>query len=259
MKITLNNVSFRYNGNYVLKDVNAEFETGKIYVVVGRNGSGKTTLLKILAGLLEAEGEILLDGSPADLFLLRKNVGYVFQNPSSQIIGATVEEDVAFSLEILGLDESEMRKRIKKVLELVGLSGLEKEDPLNLSGGQKQRLAIASMLARDTHFLALDEPVSMLDPPSQREIFQVLESLKNEGKGIILVTHELEYLDDMDFILHISNGTIDFCGSWEEFVEREFDDVEIPFKWKLWKKCGKINLWEDRYENSGNQRRRDTV
>ncbi|PLV60321.1 energy-coupling factor ABC transporter ATP-binding protein EcfA1 [Thermotoga sp. KOL6] len=254
MKIVFNDVSFRYNGKYVLNRVNVEFETGKIYVVVGRNGSGKTTLLKVLAGLLEPEGTIFLDDDCADPLLLRENVGYVFQNPSSQIIGATVEEDIAFSLEILGLDKEEMQKRIKEVLNLVGLSGLEKEDPLNLSGGQKQRLAIASMLARNTRFLALDEPVSMLDPPSQKEIFRVLENLKKKGKGIVLVTHELEYLEDIDSIIHISDGTIDFCGSWEDFMMKGFEDVEIPFKWKLWKKCGEKVRWEDRYENSFDER-----
>ncbi|ACM22900.1 MULTISPECIES: energy-coupling factor ABC transporter ATP-binding protein EcfA1 [Thermotoga] len=244
MKISLNDVSFGYNGRHVLKNVNMEFETGKIYIVVGKNGSGKTTLLKVVSGLLEAEGTILIDGEPADPLMLRRNVGYVFQNPSSQIIGATVEEDVAFSLEILGIDRDEMQRRIKRVLELVGLSGLEKEDPLNLSGGQKQRLAIASMLARDTHFLAMDEPLSMLDPPSQREISKVIEDLKREGKGIIIATHELEYLEDFDVVLHMRDGTIDFCGSWEAFMDKGFEDVEVPFKWKLWKKFGKESKWE---------------
>ncbi|MCD6551886.1 energy-coupling factor ABC transporter ATP-binding protein EcfA1 [Thermotoga sp.] len=255
MKITLNDVSFEYNGRRVLKNVNVEFETGKIYIVVGKNGSGKTTLLKVVSGLLEAEGDILVDEMPADPLTLRKNVGYVFQNPSSQIIGATVEEDVAFSLEILGLDKVEMQKRIKRVLELVGLSGLEREDPLNLSGGQKQRLAIASMLARDTHFLALDEPLSMLDPPSQREISKVIENLKRRGKGVILATHELEYLEDFDMILHMADGTIDFCGSWEKFMEQRFEDVEVPFKWKLWKKFGRESRWEVEDADTFNERR----
>ncbi|PLV57168.1 energy-coupling factor ABC transporter ATP-binding protein EcfA1 [Thermotoga sp. SG1] len=244
MKITLSNVSFEYSGRRVLENVSMEFETGKLYILVGKNGSGKTTLLKVISGLLEAKGNVFIDGTPADPLTLRKNVGYVFQNPSSQIIGATVEEDVAFSLEILGLDRDEMQRRIKRVLELVGLAGLEKEDPLNLSGGQKQRLAIASMLARDTHFLALDEPLSMLDPPSQREISKVIEDLKKEGKGIIIATHELEYLEDFDVILHMRDGRIDFCGSWEVFMDKGFEDVEVPFKWKLWKKIGKETKWE---------------
>lgn len=114
MKITLNSVSFRYNGDYVLKDVNAEFETGRS-TLWWEKRLRKTTL-EDPRRTPGSRGRDFPGRFTSGSVSLRKNVGYVFQNPSSQIIGATVEEDVAFSLEILGLDEGEMRKRIKKVL-----------------------------------------------------------------------------------------------------------------------------------------------
>ena len=237
MKITLEGVSFTYNGRSVLRSVNLEVESGKVYLLVGKNGSGKTTLLKILAGLLVPKGKVYVDGKVADHFLLRQLVGYVFQNPASQIIGATVEEDIIFSLEMLGIEREEMEKRLRTALKVVGLEGMEKEDPLNLSGGQKQRLAIASVLVRDPPFLALDEPVSMLDLPSQIEIFKLLLELKEKGKGIVIATHELEYLEGVDEVVHLKDGMIDVRGSTTDFVMTGFPDVEIPFSLRILEKC----------------------
>jgi len=237
MKITLESVSFTYNGRSVLKDVNLEIESGKVYLLVGKNGSGKTTLLKILAGLLVSRGKVCVNGEVADPISLRRLVGYVFQNPASQIIGATVEEDIIFSLEMLGIEREEMEKRLKDALRVVGLEGMEKEDPLNLSGGQKQRLAIASVLVRDPPFLALDEPVSMLDLPSQIEIFKLLLELKEKGKGIVIATHELEYLEGIDEVVHLKDGMIDFRGSVTDFIAFGFPDVEIPFGWRISERC----------------------
>ncbi len=241
MKISLHNIQFRYEDSWVLKDISLDFESGRIYLIVGENGSGKSTLLKIVSGILKPLcGEILINDEPVkDIWELRKRVGYVFQTPSSQIVGSTVEEDVAFALENMGIPRSEMVKRVEWALSVVGLLNFKREDPLNLSGGQKQRLAIASILAMSPDFLALDEPTSMLDPESKREIMEVIRDLKEKGKGILLVSHELEYVENVDEVIFLENGNISFKGNLLSLLKMRPDSIDIPLKYGVFLECGK--------------------
>ncbi|HIP91983.1 MAG TPA: ABC transporter ATP-binding protein [Thermotoga sp.] len=242
MKISLLNIWFSYDDKWVLKNISLEFENGKTYLILGENGSGKSTLLKIVSGILKPSyGEILIDDKPiSDIWELRKLIGYVFQIPSSQIVGSTVEEDVAFALENMGVPRSKMVEKVEWALSVVGLLDLKKEDPLNLSGGQKQRLAIASVLAMSPNFLALDEPTSMLDPESKKEIMKVLKKLKEEGKGIIIVTHDLEYVEDIDETILLENGNISFKGNLLNLFKAKPDSIDIPLKYRVFLECGKI-------------------
>ena len=241
MKVSFLNVWFKYDTTWVLKDVSLEFENGKMYLILGENGSGKSTFLKIMSGILRpSKGEILIDDEPVkDVWELRKRVGYVFQVPSSQIVGSTVEEDVAFALENMGLPRSKMVERVEWALSVVGLSDFKKEDPLNLSGGQKQRLAIASILAMSPDFLALDEPTSMLDPESKKEIMEVIKHLKKEGKGIILVTHDLEYVEGIDEAILLENGNVSFEGTLLDLLKMKPNSIDVPFKYGVLLECGK--------------------
>ena len=241
MKVSFLNVWFKYDTTWVLKDVSLEFESGKMYLILGENGSGKSTFLKIMSGILRpSKGEILIDDEPVkDVWELRKRVGYVFQVPSSQIVGSTVEEDVAFALENMGLPRSKMVERVEWALSVVGLSDLKKEDPLNLSGGQKQRLAIASILAMSPDFLALDEPTSMLDPESKKEIMEVIKHLKKEGKGIILVTHDLEYVEGIDEAILLENGNVSFEGTLLDLFKMRPNSIDVPLKYGVLLECGK--------------------
>ena len=242
MKISLLNIWFSYDDKWVLKNISLEFESGKTYLILGENGSGKSTLLKIVSGILKPSyGEILIDDKPiSDIWELRKLIGYVFQIPSSQIVGSTVEEDVAFALENMGVPRSKMVEKVEWALSVVGLLDLKKEDPLNLSGGQKQRLAIASVLAMSPNFLALDEPTSMLDPESKKEIMKVLKKLKEEGKGIIIVTHDLEYVENIDETILLENGNISFKGNLLNLFKAKPDSIDIPLKYRVFLECGKI-------------------
>ena len=242
MKISLLNIWFSYDDKWVLKNISLEFENGKTYLILGENGSGKSTLLKIVSGILKPSyGEILIDDKPiSDIWELRKLIGYVFQIPSSQIVGSTVEEDVAFALENMGVPRSKMVEKVEWALSVVGLLDLKKEDPLNLSGGQKQRLAIASVLAMSPNFLALDEPTSMLDPESKKEIMKVLKKLKKERKGIIIVTHDLEYVEDIDETILLENGNISFKGNLLNLFKAKPDSIDIPLKYRVFLECGKI-------------------
>jgi len=241
MKVSFLNVWFKYDTIWVLKDVSLEFESGRMYLVLGENGSGKSTFLKIMSGILRpSKGEILIDDEPVkDVWELREKVGYVFQAPSSQIVGSTVEEDVAFALENMGLPRSKMVERVEWALSVVGLSDLKKEDPLNLSGGQKQRLAIASILAMSPDFLALDEPTSMLDPESKKEIMEVIKQLKKEGKGIILVTHDLEYVEGIDEAILLENGNVSFEGTLLDLFKMRPNSIDVPLKYGVLLECGK--------------------
>ncbi|MCD6268380.1 MAG: ATP-binding cassette domain-containing protein [Thermotogaceae bacterium] len=241
MKVSFLNVWFKYDTTWVLKDVSLEFENGKMYLILGENGSGKSTFLKIMSGILRpSKGEILIDDEPVkDVWELRKRVGYVFQVPSSQIVGSTVEEDVAFALENMGLPRSKMVERVEWALSVVGLSDFKKEDPLNLSGGQKQRLAIASILAMSPDFLALDEPTSMLDPESKKEIMEVIKHLKKEGKGIILVTHDLEYVEGIDEAILLENGNVSFEGTLLDLFKMRPNSIDVPLKYDVLLECGK--------------------
>jgi len=241
MKVSFLNVWFKYDTTWVLKDVSLEFESGKMYLILGENGSGKSTFLKIMSGILRpSKGEILIDDEPVkDVWELRKRVGYVFQVPSSQIVGSTVEEDVAFALENMGLPRSKMVERVEWALSVVGLSDFKKEDPLDLSGGQKQRLAIASILAMSPDFLALDEPTSMLDPESKKEIMEVIKHLKKEGKGIILVTHDLEYVEGIDEAILLENGNVSFEGTLLDLFKMRPNSIDVPLKYGVLLECGK--------------------
>ena len=241
MKVSFLNVWFKYDTTWVLKDVSLEFESGKMYLILGENGSGKSTFLKIMSGILKpSKGEILINDEPVkDVWELRKRVGYVFQVPSSQIVGSTVEEDVAFALENMGLPRSKMVERVEWALSVVGLSDFKKEDPLNLSGGQKQRLAIASILAMSPDFLALDEPTSMLDPESKKEIMEVIKHLKKEGRGIILVTHDLEYVEGVDEAILLENGNVSFEGTLLDLFKMRPNSIDVPLKYGVLLECGK--------------------
>ena len=197
-----------------------------VHLLLGRNGSGKTSLLKIIAGLLEqSEGEIYFDGEKVEREERLEKCGYVFQNPQTQVIGVTVEEDIAFGLENVGMDREEMKKRVEEVLKEVSLWDLREFDPSLLSGGQLQRLAMASIIALNPSVLLLDEPISMLDPDGAKEVVEVIRKV-SEGRIVIIATHDVEHFDFADSVLYLS-------GSLRKENVRDFfrnppEDVPVP-------------------------------
>ncbi len=220
MKITLKNVSAKNQWREVLKNINLSFETGKVYMLIGPNGSGKSTLLKIIAGLFPYGGEIISDKD------IREITGYVFQNPETQIIGSTVFEDIIFGLENIGLSKEEINKRANYVLELLELSHLKDFDPFYLSGGQKQRLAIASILSMEPDFLLLDEVTSMLDQKGKKEVCQAINKIVDQGKGVIVATHELErFVNLADECIYIKDGRVVFVGNPRDGVNLYKNEV----------------------------------
>jgi energy-coupling factor transport system ATP-binding protein len=183
----------------VLSGVNFSVGKGEFIAIVGRNGSGKSTLARHINALLfPASGTMRINRmdtrDESKLWEIRKTVGMVFQNPDNQIIATTVEEDVAFGPENLGIPSEEIRKRVDDALAATTLSDLARHAPHHLSGGQKQRVAIAGVLAMRPDVIVLDESTAMLDPNGRREVLQTVTRLnREEGITLILITH---YMDE---------------------------------------------------------------
>lgn len=210
----LEKLSFAYEGGrQALSEVSLHIRAGEWCAIVGANGSGKSTLARHLNGLLQAgSGRVLVAGRAVEDYQniqeLRRLVGIVFQNPDNQIVGNSVEEDVAFGLENLGVPRPEMRRRIGEALELVGLAGKEKLDPSTLSGGQKQRLAIAGALAMQPQALILDEATSMLDPVGAAEVLSVLRGLHRQGLTVIMITHNMSEVLEAEHVVVLHQGRL---------------------------------------------------
>lgn len=226
-------VSFRYRDDapLVLDDLDLEVRRGELLAVVGGNGSGKSTMARLCNGLLApGRGEVLVDGlstsDPDRLWDVRSRVGLLFQDPEDQIVGTSVEDDVAFGLENLGVPREEMRRRVAEVLQVVGLAGEERTEPHLLSGGQKQRLALAGVLVLEPSVLVLDEPTSMLDPAGREEILAFLRVLGARGVAVVLITQHMGEGLCADRLLALSGGKAGYLGSPRRFFT---DGASIAF------------------------------
>jgi cobalt/nickel transport system ATP-binding protein len=193
------NVHYRYpRGMEAICGISFHIRKGEKIALVGPNGAGKSTLLKMFNGMIRPDsGLMLFDNQPigydtASLRMLRKRVGFVLQNPDRQIIAPTVYQDVAFGPTNLGYNEPEVKEAVSKALRHVGLEGFERRPPHQLSGGEKKRVAIAGVLSMDPDVLVLDEPTSGLDPSGSEDIMELLDELNQEGKTIIISTHNVE-------------------------------------------------------------------
>lgn len=190
--------------------------------MIGPNGSGKSTLARhINALLLPASGSVTVDGMdtrlPSNLAEIRRRVGFVFQNPDNQLVGATVEEDIAFGPGNLGLSPDSIREAVAFAINAVGLEGMAGRPPHTLSGGQKQLLAIAGALAMKTRCLVLDEPTSMLGPAGRRSVLQLVRRLNREmNLTVVLVTHFMEEAVFAGRVLVMDRGRIVLSGPPEE-------------------------------------------
>jgi len=192
--VTLDEVRFSYAGGApVLRDVSMAVRAGERTALVGPNGSGKTTLCKHLNGLLHpVSGVVRVGGrdlAQLDLEDVATEVGYIFQNPDHQIFASTVREEVRFAGENIGLAEEEIRSRSEAAMAAVGLDDLEDADPFMLAKGHRQRLAVASLLVLRPKLLILDEPITGLDSTEQRQMMDLLASLRSGGTSVLVITH----------------------------------------------------------------------
>jgi energy-coupling factor transport system ATP-binding protein len=219
--------SYRSSGAapFALAGVSFDVQPGEQVAVLGANGSGKSTLVRLVNGLLLPDsGAVSVDGidsrDPARIRELRERVGMVFQRPDDQIVATSVEDDVAFGPENLGLPREQIRERVDEAIAAVGLTGLERREPHLLSGGQKQRLAIAGALAMRPAYLVLDEPASMLDPEGRAEVLAIVRELRAAGTGVMHVTHDLADIADADRAIVLDRGVVVFAGSVDDLQSR---------------------------------------
>lgn len=192
-------IRYRYpRGMEAIRGISFHIRKREKIALVGPNGAGKSTLLMMFNGMIRPEsGLMLFDNQPirydsTSLRQLRRRVGFVLQNPDRQIIAPTVYQDVAFGPVNLGYSEDQVRNAVFRALRHVGLEGFERRPPHQLSGGEKKRVAIAGVLAMDPDMLVFDEPTSGLDPAGSEDIMELLDELNNEGKTIIISTHDVE-------------------------------------------------------------------
>ena len=225
--IRFSNVSFTYAhrqaaGWQALTDVNLEIHEHEFVAVLGRNGSGKSTLAKHVNALLTpTSGRVLVDGldtsDPEHVWEIRQRVGMVFQNPDNQLVATTVEEDVAFGPENLGIPSAEIRSRVTEALEAVDMLPYRLHPPHRLSGGQKQRVAIAGMISMRPKCIVLDEPTAMLDPAGRREVMRTIQRLnQEEGITVLHITHHMDEVIAADRVVVMDQGRIVLEGSPRE-------------------------------------------
>lgn len=214
--ITVNIIKYKYNiddDHLALNDVSFSVKQGEWLSIVGPNGSGKSTLAKTLNGLIAPqEGSVQVDGldlTMENVWDIRQRVGMVFQNPDNQFVGATVQDDVAFGLENLGVPRPEMIERIEHALAQVGMTDFAEKEPARLSGGQKQRVAIAGIVALKPKIMILDEATSMLDPRGRREVLQTVKEVKErENLTVLSITHDVDEAAASDRVLVMKGGQI---------------------------------------------------
>lgn len=250
--VEVKNLSFSYQNPGeevfpVLKDISFEVKKGELIALVGANGSGKTTLARHLNGLLlPTSGEVRVDGlntrDPAALNAIRAKVGMVFQFPEDQIVATSVEDDVSFGLENEGLSTDRITRRVKAALQEMDLWHLRTRPTHLLSGGQMQRLALAGILARQPEVILMDEPTVMLDPAGRKAIWEQIMYLRDKGKTILLITHDMDEAARVERILVLHEGRLVFSGAPEGLFSGKINlkkiRLEIPLAVRI---GGEIN------------------
>lgn len=214
--IQVKDLFFKYEDDFVLKNINLEIKTGSFTAIIGANASGKSTLAKHLnALLLPTKGNVVVDGidTKKNQFEIRKRVGFVFQDFSSQIVYPIVEEDIAFGLENLGSPEDEIKRVVNEILEKLNIKKFAKLNVNTLSFGQKQLVALAGVLAMRPEYIVFDEPTTMLDVINKKNILYVIKELHEKEKlTIIMVTNTLDDLSYAQDVIVLKEGAVIFSG-----------------------------------------------
>ena len=200
--IHLENVSKTYkNGTNALNDISLDIEDGEFVYIIGETGSGKSTLIKLLDGEeIPTKGKVLVNNENVGKLrfsrvpLYRRKIGVVFQD-YQLLKKKTVFDNIAFALEVINKPKSEVRQRVKEVLDTIDLTNEYASYPTELSGGQQQRVVIGRAIANNPRLLICDEPTGNLDPRHSQEIIELLEKINEQGTTIIVVTHDFTLVD----------------------------------------------------------------
>jgi cobalt/nickel transport system ATP-binding protein len=209
-----------------MEDISLNLHVGEQKAIVGLNGSGKTTLFKLLLGLLEPEsGDIFVFDKKLtrdNLWEMRQNVGFLFQNPDDQLFAPTVWEDVAFGPRNLGFSEEEVSERVEWALERVGMSKFLNRPVNQMSHGQAKRVALAGVIAMRPSILVLDEPFTGLDFKMVQAMIDIIQKLRQEGISILFTTHNRFFIENWsDSVAVIEDGRIIYDGPTKEAMTRK--------------------------------------
>lgn len=243
--IELDNIYFAYPAGKVLDGIHLRVDKGEYVGLMGQNGSGKTTLARLINGLLQPnKGMVRVNGiSTLDrtrLLEIRRSVGMVFQNPDAQAVGETVEEDLVFGLENLGLPISEIDQRIAQYLDMLGIPELRNRNINTLSGGQKQLVNLAAVMVMQPDCIILDEPVSMVDARHRKIVLQHIVQLNRNGTAVVHITQDPEELVGCQKIIVLSKGKIAVQGTPVEVFGQLLNErmLEVPTAFALSKQLG---------------------
>lgn len=214
--IELDKVSFGYKKTrLLLNDVSLKVKKGEIIGIIGPSGEGKTTLLRIFNGSLFKEPHLKIDGTirilnwSADDFLdINKHVGTIYQNPDDQLIFTNVVDEIVFGMENHNYSKEKMNLRLNQIMTQLNIKELADRNPNLLSGGEKQLIALASILCLDVEIILLDEAYAAVDRDREEEVLNLIKSLKEEGKTIIMVEHDMSHLTWADRVYHLEDGKL---------------------------------------------------
>ena len=239
--LSLHNVSYRYpSGVLALNTINVAFPKGKRIALLGSNGAGKSTLMFLLNGILRpTEGFLAFKDKKISykkkpLRMLRSKVGFLFQDSDNQLLAPTVYEEISFGLNNLGKDKEWVRKKVEEVIDAFCLHELTERSPHELSSGQKKRVCLASILAMEPELLVCDEPTSNLDPWHAKLTMNYLNNLNDEGKTILIATHDVNMAYEWaEYIIILKQGEINCFGNPKDvFSDRQLVEgarLNLPF------------------------------
>ena len=260
--ILAKNLGFQYVGapRAAIQGIDLSIKENEFILLTGPSGCGKTSLCRCLNGLIpnfyqgEWTGELLVDNLSVTTQLtseLSRRVGYVFQNPENQLFALTVEKDIAFGPENLGLSREQIRQRVDEAMNVTGTLPLKDLAPYELSGGQQQRVALAGVLAMKPSVIVLDEPTSFLDPRTAEDVMRATDDLR-EGLGltIVVVEHRLDLVARYaERIVVMDGGKIVADGSLEQVLDEQFDMLEglgvgvprVSLLWSMLRRDGLVS------------------
>jgi energy-coupling factor transport system ATP-binding protein len=242
--VEVDGLTFRYRRatEPALHDLSLTVDAGEVLLVAGPSGCGKSTLIRAINGLIphaypgELAGTVRISGTPTTELRLReiaRSIGTMLQDPAKQIVGATVEAELAFGPENLGIDRSEIRDRIRAVVDRTEIHALEGRETAALSGGERQLVAAAGILMMQPRLYVVDEPLANLDPATAERLLRLLRALADEGHAVIIVEHRVEEALELrpDRVLYLDDGRTRYLGPVDGFLEiADPSAVKLPFE-----------------------------
>jgi energy-coupling factor transport system ATP-binding protein len=242
--VEIDDLSFRYRRatEPAIRGISLAIEPGEILLVAGPSGCGKSTLIRSINGLIphaypgELTGSVRIEGKSTTELRLReisRTIGTMLQDPAKQIVGATVEAELAFGPENLGLDRSEIVDRIREVLDRTAIAYLAGRETSALSGGERQLVAAAGILMMRPQLYVVDEPLANLDPATAERLLRMLRDLADEGRSVVIVEHRVEEALDLrpDRVLYLDQGRPRYLGPVDGFLDvADPEAVKLPFE-----------------------------